>query len=145
MSNNWHTLKESLPRANSKVLVQYVEGYGNFCDYDAVSYAPIGHCTCCLQHIGTTLRYDKVKRWMQIADIPKDLWHTQDEQPAEGEFVLAQIYRKELGNANDTTYIVLLRRQLSCPKFTGVGYVRYALYHEDERIVRWVSLKDLEQ
>lgn len=140
---DWYALKEKLPRRNSKVLVQYVDGYGNFCDYDAVSYAPLSNGTCCLHHLGTTLFYDKVKRWMQIADIPSGLWKTTDEQPAEGEFVLAQIYRNKIGDINDTAYIVLLRRQLSCPKFTGVGYMRYALYHEDERIVRWVSLNKI--
>lgn len=144
MGNLWHTLQKQQPRRNSRVLLQYVDGYGNFCDYDVASYTRVGHgVDCTLNTHGTTLFYNKVKRWMQISDIDKELWHTADEKPTEGAFVLAEIYRELCGSVTETTYIVLQRRQLSCPKFTGIGYVRYNLYHEDERVVRWCYIKDL--
>lgn len=143
MTNHWHTLQEQQPRQQSRVLLQYVDGYGNFCDYDVANYSLTGSVGYTLNTHGTTLYYNKVKRWMQISDIDKELWHTADEKPAEGEFVLAQIYRYSCDNPTEKTYIVLQRRQLSCPKFTGVGYVRYSLYHEDDRVVRWCYIKDL--
>lgn len=141
----WHTLQEQQPGKFRRVLIQYVDGYGNFSDYDVAAYRQLPNGSFALETLGNWINHSKVKRWALISDIDSKLWHTTDEKPAEGEFVLAEVYRFICEHPTETRYIVLQRRQLSCAKFTGVGYVRYNLYHEDERIVRWCYLKDLIQ
>lgn len=134
------------PFVGHYVLARYIDGYGNFCDYDVLQY---GHITavaniCGFMSLGTIINASKVASWLQIENIPAHLWNTlQDARPKENSFAVCEVYRTDKLDAKDTRLEVMEYRHLSCKRFTGVGFLRYNLYTEDTRIVRWCNLTDL--